>query len=96
MSDYKGYIKCGEILKSPTINEKDKYEFVFKCHQCFEDHYILLDSFILPPCIKKSKEEKDVEIKYEDIAEIDEVVCIKFFFDITYHTMGTLSRFLEY
>ncbi|XP_061386260.1 zinc finger protein 41-like [Musca vetustissima] len=53
MPDYNNFIKCGEILKSPTINEKE--QFVFRCG-CYADHYIELQSFVIPPCSKRFQE----------------------------------------
>ncbi|XP_073828955.1 uncharacterized protein [Musca autumnalis] len=57
MPDYSNYINCGEILKSPslTINEQEK--FIFRCG-CLDDHYIVLESFVLPPCSKRIDENK--------------------------------------
>ncbi|XP_005187454.1 zinc finger protein 135 [Musca domestica] len=75
MHNYNNYIKCGEILKSPSPTVSDNYEFVFRCG-CYEDHYIVLESFMVPPCSKNCKENVsflDVTYKYvpNDIAKVD-------------------------
>lgn len=44
MQDYIGYIKCGEILKSPIKNYENP--FILKCFEC-EDIHFLLESFII-------------------------------------------------
>lgn len=99
MHNYKNYIKCGEILKSPSPTVSDKYEFVFRCG-CYEDHYIVLESFMLPPCPKNCNEnvsfldvtykygpneiaKVDVPIKYENNVGVNDVVCT--FPNITFH-----------
>ncbi|XP_065365116.1 zinc finger protein 615-like [Calliphora vicina] len=71
MQDYTGYIKCGEILKSPLPNYQ--YPFILKCYQCDKINFIL-ESFIIhiqEHCNDgvESKESVDIKIASED--EVD-------------------------
>ncbi|KAM7347750.1 uncharacterized protein ACRADG_007236 [Cochliomyia hominivorax] len=44
IQDYSGYIKCGEILKSPLPTYQ--YPFILKCYQCDAINFVL-ESFII-------------------------------------------------
>ncbi|XP_065365593.1 zinc finger protein 615-like [Calliphora vicina] len=79
MPDYTGYIKCGEILKSPLPNYQ--YPLILKCYQCDKINFIL-ESFIIhiqEHCNDgvESKESVDIKIACDNEVEPIEHPLIK-------------------
>lgn len=71
IQDYSGYIKCGEILKSPLPTYQ--YPYILKCYQCDTINFVL-ESFIIhiqEHCNygKSLTENIDIKIPPEDAGE---------------------------